>query len=75
MDNWFTSFSLVCALKEFGNLVLRTVRISKLHGCSLKTDEGLKNLGQGADDYRTETRTNVTALKWYDKKLVYLVPS
>ena len=75
MDNWFTSFSLVCALKELGILALGTVRISRLSGCIMKTDEGLKNLGQGADDYWTEARTNVTALKWYDNKPVYIVSS
>jgi hypothetical protein len=50
MDNWFTSFSLMCALKEIGILVLGAVRISRLPGCSLKTDKGLKKLGRGADD-------------------------
>ena len=73
MDNWFTSFSLLYALKEIIILALGTVRISRLPGCSLKTDEELKNLGRGADDYRTEAGTNVTALKWYDNKHVYLV--
>jgi hypothetical protein len=32
-------------------------------------------LGQGANDYWTEARTNVTALKWYDNKPMYLVSS
>ena len=75
MDNWFTSSNLICALKETGILALGTIRISRLPGCNLKTDEGLKKLGQGADDYRTEAGTNVTALKWYDNKPVYLVSS
>ena len=73
MDNWFTSFSLMCALKEIGILALGTVRISIFPGCSLKTEEGLKKLGREADDYRTEAGTNVLALKWYDNKPVYLV--
>ena len=45
----------------------------KTSSCSLKTDDGLKKLGRGADDYRTEAETNVTALKWYDNKPVYVV--
>ena len=65
----------MCALKEIGILVLGTVRISRLPGCSLKTDEGLKKLGRGADDYRTEAGTSITALKWYDNKPVYIVSS
>jgi hypothetical protein len=75
MDNWFASFSLMCAFKEYGILALGTVRISRLAGCSLKTDEGLKKLGRGADDYRTEAGTNATAVKWYDDKPVYLASS
>ena len=47
--------------------------MSRLPGCSLKTDEGLKKLGQGADDYRTEAGTYVMTLKWYDNKPVYLI--
>jgi len=73
MDNWFTSFSIMCALKEIGTLALGTVRMSRLPGCSLKTDEGLKKLGRGADDYRTEAETNVMPHKWYDNKPVYLI--
>ena len=73
MDNWLTSFSLMCALKEIGILGLGTVGMSRLPGCSLKTDEGLKKLERGADDYGNEAGTNVTALKWYDNKPVYLI--
>jgi len=51
----------MCALKEIGVLALGTARMSRLPGCSLKTDEGLKKLGRGADDCRTEAGTNVTA--------------
>jgi len=72
MDDWFTSLSLMCALKEIGNLALGTVRMSRLPGCSLKTDEGLNKLGRGADDCRNEAGTYVMALKWYDNKPVYL---
>jgi len=72
VDNWFTSLSLMCALKEIGNLALGTVRMSRLPGCSLKTNEGLKKLGQGVDDCRTEAETNVMARKWYGNKPVYL---
>jgi len=46
--------------------------MSRLPGCSLKTDEGLKKLGRGADECRTEAGTNVMARKWYGNKSVYL---
>jgi len=54
VDNWFTSFSLMCTLKEIGILALGTAKISRLPGCSLKTDEGLKKLGRGAAGLRQE---------------------
>jgi hypothetical protein len=41
-----------------GILALGTVRISRLPGCSLKTDQVMKKLGWGMDDYRTEVETN-----------------
>jgi len=45
--------------------------LSRLRGCSVKTD-GLKKLGRGEDDYRTEVGTKVMAHKWYDNKPVIL---
>ena len=30
-------------------------------------------MGRGAEDYRNEAGTNVTAFKWYDNKPAYLV--
>jgi hypothetical protein len=54
VDNWFISFRFTCALKKIGIFALGTVRISRLPGCSLKTDEGLKKLGRGADDFHDD---------------------
>jgi hypothetical protein len=45
MDSWFRSFSLLCAFKEIGILALRTARIWRLLGCSLKTDRGWRKSG------------------------------
>jgi hypothetical protein len=73
MDSWFISLSLMCALKEIGILGLGIVRTPRLPGCTLKTDEGLKKLGRGTDDYGNGAGTNVTALKWYGNKPVYLI--
>jgi len=42
--------------------------MSRLPGCSLETDEGLKKSGGGADGCGNETGRNVTALKWYDNQ-------
>ncbi|XP_068084847.1 piggyBac transposable element-derived protein 2-like [Anabrus simplex] len=74
-DNWFTSYRLISTLKQMGILALGTVRIARLQGCTLKTDQELKKVGRGADDYRTEVEENIIALKWYDNKSVHLASS
>jgi hypothetical protein len=73
---WITSAFLERIMLAIqSSTVLGAVRISRLPGCSLKTDEGLKKLGQGADDYRIEAGTNVTAQNGMTTSPVYLVSS
>ncbi|XP_047106672.1 piggyBac transposable element-derived protein 2-like [Schistocerca piceifrons] len=74
-DNWFTSYNLISALKNYGILAVGTVRPTRLQGCNLKADSELKKQGQGSCDYRTETERNIMALKWYDNKSVVLASS
>ncbi|XP_049770517.1 piggyBac transposable element-derived protein 2-like [Schistocerca cancellata] len=74
-DNWFTSYNLISALKNYGILAVGTVRPTRLQGCNLKADSELKKQGRGAYDYRTETKRNIIALKWYDNKSVVLASS
>jgi hypothetical protein len=72
-DNWFTSNSLLCALKERGMYGTGTVRSNRPPGCSLKSDTDLKKDGRGSCEIRTETRNNITVVKWYDNKPVHVV--
>ncbi|XP_049794400.1 piggyBac transposable element-derived protein 2-like [Schistocerca nitens] len=74
-DNWFTSYNLISALKNYGILAVGTVRPTRLQGCNIKADGELKKQGRGSYDYRTETERNIIALKWYDNKSVVLVSS
>ncbi|XP_046997940.1 piggyBac transposable element-derived protein 3-like [Schistocerca americana] len=74
-DNWFTSYNLISAVKNYGILAVGTVRPTRLQGCSLKADSELKKQGRGSYDYRTETERNIIALKWYDNKSVVLASS
>ncbi|XP_049799909.1 piggyBac transposable element-derived protein 3-like [Schistocerca nitens] len=62
-DNWFTSYNLISALKNYGILAVGTVRPTRLKGCNLKADSELKKRGRGSYDYRTETERNTIALK------------
>ncbi|XP_049809306.1 piggyBac transposable element-derived protein 2-like [Schistocerca nitens] len=71
-DNWFTSYNLISALKNYSILAVGTVRPTRLKGCTLKTDSELKKQGRGSYGYRTETERNIIALKWYDNKSVVL---
>ncbi|XP_049809319.1 piggyBac transposable element-derived protein 2-like [Schistocerca nitens] len=74
-DNWFTSYNLISALKNYGILAVGTVRPTRLRDCNLKADSKLKKQGRGSYDYRTETERNIIALKWYDNKSVVLASS
>ncbi|XP_049786255.1 piggyBac transposable element-derived protein 2-like [Schistocerca cancellata] len=74
-DNWFTSYNLISALKNYGILDVGTVRSTRLQGCNLKADSELKKQRRGSYDYRTETERNIIALKWYYNKFVVLASS
>ncbi|XP_046980700.1 piggyBac transposable element-derived protein 2-like [Schistocerca americana] len=50
-DNWFTSYNIISALKNYGILAVGTVRPTRLQGCNLKADSELKKQGQGSYDY------------------------
>ncbi|XP_071748992.1 piggyBac transposable element-derived protein 3-like [Lepeophtheirus salmonis] len=71
IDYWFTSHSLLCALKEIGIYGTGTVR-SRLPCCILKRDSMLKNDGRGRCDIRTETKNNITVVKWYGNKPIHV---
>lgn len=72
IDNSFTSYSLLCAPKEIGMYGTGTVKSNRLPGCSLKSDSELKKESRGSCDIRTETSNNITVVKWYDSKPVYV---
>ncbi|XP_061170245.1 piggyBac transposable element-derived protein 2-like [Saccostrea echinata] len=74
-DNYFTSPSLVKALKERSFWYVGTVRSNRLRGCTLKSEKELKKEGRGSVDYRVETSCNIIALRWYDNKSVDVVSS
>lgn len=74
-DNWFTSYKLTCALKNKGILTVGAVRPNRLPNCKFEDDKKLKKSGRGSYDFRTETNTNVFAVKWFDSKAVHLASS
>lgn len=74
-DNWFTSYDLLVHLKEIGLLATGTVRINRMRGCKLKSDETLKNEGRGSYDFCTDKNRNIVAVKWFDNKPVHVASS
>lgn len=69
-----TSYDLLVHLKEIGLLATGTVRINRMRGCQVKSDEILKN-GRGSYDFCTDKNRNTVAIKWSDNKPVHVASS
>ncbi|KAF0706037.1 Uncharacterized protein FWK35_00033632, partial [Aphis craccivora] len=70
-DNWFTSYQLICNLKQFGILANVTVRINRMSGCQFKSDKELKKKEE-AYDSKIDTNSGIVGCKWFDNKFVHL---
>ena len=74
-DNWFSSVSLVDALKDERLWVVATIQKNRLGECQLESDNKLKQAGRGSYDYKSDKNSGITIVKWYDNKAVHLVSS
>ena len=74
-DNYFSSLSLVNALKEKSLFYVGTVRSNRLKGCDLKPEKELKREGRGSFDAKLEVNSNTAAVRWCDTRAVDLVSS
>lgn len=74
-DNWFTSVSLLIALKEMGIFGTGTVRKNRIGSCELLSDSELKKRGRGSYDMKCEMNHNLTCIRWFDNKAVQLISS
>lgn len=72
-DNWFSSISLMIALKEKGILAVGTIRSNRLKNCTLSSEKELQKRGRGSSDFKYEATHNLIACRWYDNKSVQLV--
>lgn len=72
-DNWFTSVSLLVALKELGIFSTGTVRKNRMGNCELLADPELKKRGRGSYDAKCEVNYNIAAVRWFDSKSVQLL--
>lgn len=72
-DNWFTSVSLLLALKEVGIFAIGTVRKNRMGNCELKPESDLKKLGRGSYDLKCEVNHDIVAVRWLDNRSVQLL--
>ena len=70
MDNWFSTLSLLSQLKSMGILSIATFCANGLGGCPLMSKKDLKKSGCGSFNYRTDMKTGMHLLKWFDNKCV-----
>jgi len=62
-DNWFTSVSLLIALKEMGIFATGTIRKNRISNCQLLSDAELKKRGRGSFDKKYEVNKNLACVK------------
>ncbi|XP_054083710.1 piggyBac transposable element-derived protein 2-like isoform X2 [Zeugodacus cucurbitae] len=74
-DNWFTSVSLLIALKEMGIFATGTIRKNRISNCQLLSEAELKKRGRGSYDMKCETNHNIVCVRWFDNKPVQLISS
>lgn len=72
-DNWFTSISLMMALKEMGIFSTGTVRQNRVGNCDLLSEKELKKRGRGSYDQKCEINYNIAVVRWFDNKSVQML--
>ncbi|XP_046389336.1 piggyBac transposable element-derived protein 3-like [Ischnura elegans] len=72
-DNWFSSYHLMLALKNYGFLAVGTAKVCRLAGCQFETEKELKKAGRGSYDCRSDIKNKITAIKWYDNRSVHVI--
>lgn len=68
IDNFFTSYSLLCKTAKIGLPTIGTLRASRTASCPLVADKDLKN--RGDMDHCFDKANEITILKWRDNKCV-----
>lgn len=69
-DRFYTSLPLFQTLKEKNILSIGTIQANRMKGCPLKKDGELSQ--RGDYDFATDATSNITILKWMDRKGVLL---
>lgn len=69
-DNWFTSTRLFKILKDKGDWPTGVVRADRTNSCPLLNEAELQQLDRGSYDSAVDTKNELVAVRWYDKKLI-----
>ena len=60
-------------IKNKGILVVDTIRLNRLGGCSVSSNKDLQKPVRGSSDYRTDNNYGIIVVKWVDNNVVQLV--
>ena len=71
-DNWFCSLALCLELRQIRFLIIATIRSDRIKSPPLVWERDLKKKGSGAYAYRTDIKSGISVLKWYDNTRVQM---
>ncbi|XP_015907361.3 piggyBac transposable element-derived protein 3-like [Parasteatoda tepidariorum] len=75
MDNFFTSYDLFVSLKSKNFFATGTVRENRMGKCPLKSSKILGKIDRGTSDRKFDSRNEIAAALWNDKRVVSLITS
>lgn len=68
IDNWFTSYALLCEMKRLGIMVTGTVKENRIGHCPFISTKDLMKKERGTYDIRVDEENKIVACKWFDNK-------
>ena len=60
-------------IKNKGILVVDTIRLNRLGGCSVSSNKDLQKTRRGWSDYHTDNNSGIKVVKWVDSNFLQLV--
>ena len=65
-DKWFCSLALCLELRQMGFLTIATIRLNRIKSPPFPCEKDLQKRGRRAHAYRTDIKSGMSVLKWYD---------
>jgi hypothetical protein len=74
MDNYYMTLEIMeYLLKERNIHTTGTIRSNRLQHCPLPSEKDLKKRGRGSYEQYVDYNSNITAVRWFDNKIVTVV--